>query len=60
MGLFDFNNSKFKIGDKVFVTTVELEGTIIDIENNSYMVEIYGDNMRRFVEVCPENKLKKL
>ena len=60
MGIFDFNNSKFKIGDKVFVTTVDLEGTIIDIENNSYMVEVYGDNMRRFVEVCPEHKLKKL
>ena len=60
MGLFDFNNSKFKVGDKVFVTTVDLEGTIIDIENNSYMVEIYGDNMRRFVEVCPKHKLRKL
>lgn len=60
MGIFDFNNSKFKIGDKVFVTTVDLEGTIIDIENNSYMVEVYGDNMRRFVEVCPGHKLKKL
>jgi len=60
MGLFDFDTKKFKIGDKVFVTTVDLEGTIIDIENDSYMVELYGDNMRRFIEVCPEKKLKKL
>lgn len=57
MGFFD--NSKLSIGDKVFVTTVGLEGTIIDIEGNSYTVEIYGDNMRRFVEVCPENKLRR-
>ena len=56
MGFFD--NSKFSIGDKVFVTTVGLEGTIIDIEGNSYTVEIYGDNMRRFVEVCKEQELR--
>lgn len=55
MGFFD--NSKLSIGDKVFVTTVGLEGTIIDIEGNSYTVEIYGDNMRRFVEVCKEQEL---
>ena len=60
MNIFNFNNSKFKAGDKVFVTTIELEGTIIDIENNSYMVEVYGDNMRRFVEVCQEYSLKRL
>ena len=59
MDIFNFNNSKFNVGDKVFVTTIELEGTIIDIENNSYMVEVYGDNMRRFIEVCPEHSLKR-
>ncbi len=60
MGFFNSSNSKFNIGNKVFVTTLGLEGTIIDIEGDSYMVEIYGDEMRRFVEVCPENKLRKV
>ena len=60
MVFFNSSNSKFNIGSKVFVTTLGLEGTIIDIEGDSYMVEIYGDEMRRFVEVCPENKLRKV
>ena len=60
MSWFGFSDSKFKRGEKVFITYLDMEGTIIDIENNSYMVEVYGDNTRRFVEVCSEDKLRKI
>lgn len=55
-----FGESEFKIGDKVFVPVIDLEGTIIDITGDSCMVEVYGDNMRRSVEVFNKNRLKRV
>ncbi len=54
-----FGESEFKVGDRVFAPIIGLEGTIIDITGDSCMVEFFGDNMRRFVDVFNKNRLKK-
>lgn len=57
MGLF--SEKKVKAGDKVWVPSIGSEGTIIDVEDRTCMVEAYGDDMRRIVEVVNVDELRK-